>query len=110
MIEAQQFILWLIRKIVSAIVRTPKRWHDRMTDLYEYDDWIIPVMLLCLLAGGVGLGLGIFFAATGHSYLGSIVLLSVWGTSILFIVSTGVRYMYRAFKAEQEELVKALKQ
>jgi hypothetical protein len=110
MIELQQFILWLIRKIVSAIVRTPKRWHDRMTDLYEYDDWFIPVMVLCLLASGVGLGLGIFFASTGHSYLASIVLLSVWGTGILFIVSTGVRYMYRAFKAEQEELVKALKQ
>ena len=110
MIEAQQFILWLVRKIFAGVIATPKRWHDRLTDIFEYDDWIIPVILIIIGAGISGLGLGIFFAATGHSDLGSYVLLSVWGTSILFVVSAGIRYMYRVFKQEQKELIDTLKQ
>ena len=110
MIELQQFLLWLVRKFFTKTIAFPKRWHDRLTDIFEYEDWIIPVFLLSLLVGGVGLALGIFLVSTGHSELGAIVFLSIVGIGAGFIVSTAVRYMYRVFKQEQQELIKALKQ
>ena len=110
MIELQQFLLWLVRKFFTKIIVLPKRWHDQLTDIFEYDDWFIPVFLISLLSGGAGLGLGIFLVSTGHSELGAITLLTIWGIGILFIVSAAMRYMYRVFKQEQQELIKALKQ
>lgn len=106
MIELQQFLLWIVRKILAA----PKRWFNRLTDIYEYSDWIIPVMLLFILIGGIGLAVGIFFASVGQSTIGAWFLLIIWGGGLAFIVSAGVRAMYRVFKQEQQELIKALKQ
>ena len=110
MIELQQFILWLVRKFFTKTIALPKRWHDRLTDIFEYDDWFIPVFLISLVVSGTGLGLGIFLVSTGHGDLGGIVFLSIVGTGAMFIGSTAVRYMYRVFKQEQQELIKALKQ
>lgn len=110
MIEAQQFILWVIRRIISAILSAPKRWHDSLTDTFDDGDWFIPMLLVCLGIFGVGFLLGIFFAATGHLDLGAIVLLSVWGTGALFVISVIIRAAYRVFKREQRELIRTLKQ
>lgn len=110
MIEAQQFILWLARRIISVILSTPKRWHDQLTDTFDDGDWVMPVILVCIGIFGVGFFLGIFFAATGHIDLGAIVLLSIWGIGALFVISVIIRAAYRVFKAEQRELIRALKQ
>lgn len=105
MIELKQFLLWIVRKIIAA----PRRWFDRLTDIYEYSDWIIPVMLLVLLIGGAGLAVGIFFASVGQSIVGAWCLLVIWSSGLIFIASAGVRAMYRAFKAEQREFIETLK-
>ena len=110
MIETKQFLLWLIRRLISKILSAPKRWHDQLTNTFDDGDWIMPVMLVCVGIAGAGLLLGIFLGATGHLELGAIVLLSVWGGGALFVISVIVRAAYRVFKAEQRELIRRLKQ
>lgn len=110
MIELRQFLLWILRRIVSAVLAAPRRWHDQLTDMYEYRDWFIPVLLICLVFGGVGFAFGIGLAALGQSHLGATVMLSIWGGGILFVLSTGIRAMWRAFKEEQQKFIDTLKQ
>ena len=105
MIELQQFLLWIVRKVVAA----PKRWFDRLTDIYQYSDWIIPVTLLFIMIGVIGLATGLFFAAVGQSAIGAWCHLTIWFGGLAFIVSAGIRAMYRAFKAEQQEFIETLK-
>lgn len=105
MIEAQQFLLWILRKL-SAL---PKRWFNQLTDLYEYNDWPIPIMLITM---GIGFGpliIGVPIAAMGQSYLGSAIIFLIWSIGAGFIIGSGVRALYRAFKSEQREFIETLK-
>lgn len=106
MIELKQFLLWMLRKIASA----PRRWHNWLTDLYEYSDWFIPVFLIMMGIGVAGVAFGVIADLMFNATVANGVCLVIWFGGLAFIVSAGVRAMYHAFKAEQQELIKALKQ
>ena len=106
MIELQQFLLWILRKIAAS----PRRWHNWLTDLYEYSDWFVPVLLIMMGIGIAGVAFGVIAELMFNATVAGGVCLATWVGGLAFIVSTAVRYMYRVFKQEQQELIKALKQ
>lgn len=105
MIELQQFLLWILRKIMAK----PRHWFDTVTGYFEFSDWPIPVLLISMFIAVVGFCFGIAFAALGRSDIGAIFLIAIWGGGIAFIVAAGVRAMWRAFKEEQKEFIDTLK-
>ena len=110
MIELQQFLLWLVRKSFSAIMAAPYRWHNQLTNTFNSGDWFIPLILIFIGISLAGLGAGLMLTALGQSHTGATVMLTMWGIGLLFVVSAAIRAMYRVFKQEQQDLIKALKQ
>ena len=106
MIELQQFLLWILRKIAAS----PRRWHNWLTDLYEYSDWFVPVLLIMMGIGIAGVAFGVIADLMFNATVAGGVCLATWFSGLAFIVSTGIRAMYRAFKAEQQDFINTLKQ
>ena len=73
MIETKQFLLWILCKIIAA----PKRWHDRVTEIYGHSEWIIPITAITVGTGFFGLSIGILFAALGYSDIGAVFLIAI---------------------------------
>lgn len=112
MIEILNFLKWIGRKIMSA----PSRLHEWLTGL---------CMDKC--APGGPIGGGIFVMVLGSlAIIAILVLLAkfyltvvgqlpedlfgiLWYLCEAFLISTGVRAMYRSFKIEQAELFDALR-
>lgn len=105
MIELKQFLLWIVRKILAA----PRRWFDRLTDMYEYSDWFIPIFLIFILISGMGVVFGVIGDLMFNATVAGGVCLATWFIGLTFIASAGVRAMYRVFKAEQREFIETLK-
>ena len=105
MIELKQFLLWILRKIC----RWPVRWYNHLLELYEYSNWYIPIIGYIAITFGSGILFGILALVTISNYVANIVLLSIWGIGLGFIISAGVHTMYRAFKQEQQDLIDRLK-
>lgn len=106
MIELKQFLLWILRKIAAA----PKRWHDRLTEIYGHSEWIIPITAITVGVGFFGILIGILFAALGRNDIGAVFLIAICSVGGAFILSAAVRAMYREFKRDQRELINTLKQ
>ena len=110
MIELKQFLLWIMRKTFAL----PKRMHDSLTESLCRHDWFFPFAFSLLGVAGLGLGVGVVLhgivKGTEYYRSGAIALLIIWSIGGLFVLSAGVRAMYYAFKAEQQEFIDRLKQ
>lgn len=106
MIELQQFLLWILRKIVAK----PRHWFNTVTGYFELSDWPIPILLVSMGIAIVGFCFGIAFTAFGRPDIGAVFLIVIWGGGLAFVVSAGIRAMYRAFKQEQQQFINTLKQ
>mgnify|MGYP003348659586 CR=1 FL=1 len=105
MIELQQFLMWIVRKMA----KWPMRCYNLLLDTFQYGDWYIPIIGISLMIGAGGVLFGLIVAlCTGGPGSGAVILI-VWGLGFGTIISAGVQTMYRAFKREQQELFDTLK-
>ncbi|CAB5214956.1 hypothetical protein UFOVP190_337 [uncultured Caudovirales phage] len=105
MIELTQFIKWLARRVWVL----PRRMYDGLTDAYGHDDWYIPLVISCIGVGTLGLLVGVVLYKVLHNEFAAIISLVIWTVGGLFVVTAGVRAMRRAFKQEQNEFIRRLK-
>jgi hypothetical protein len=104
MIELTQFIKWLCRRAWAL----PGRLHSRLTDSFD-DDCFATLFFSSLATFLAGLGVGVVLhGLTGGHVISAILALIIWTTGSVFIVTAGVRAMYRAFRRDQDNVIKRL--
>lgn len=108
MIEAKQFLMWIIRKLFAL----PMQLLDFMTDSFD-EDWALKLIAQLGIAFSIALivtvVLRILFAGHPPEGLAGIIGTIVWMTGNLFIAVAGIRAMYRRFRAEQNEFFNKIK-
>ena len=108
MIELTQFIKWLCRHAWAL----PGRLHSHLTDTLEARgvERFIPLILSGMATFVAGMLVGIVLhGITGGHVISAILALIIWVTGAVFIVTAGVRAMYRAFRQEQDNFIRKLK-
>jgi uncharacterized membrane protein len=106
MIQVYQFLMWILRKLLKL----PRRWYNSLLELFEYRDWFIPVLLITVGVGLAGVVVGAVTAEVFKSgAMGGLACVSVWVTWLGFVLTAGIHSLYLVFKAEQQELIDALK-
>jgi len=106
MVELTQFVKWIGRRMWAL----PGRLHSRLTDSLDESDWFITLFFSSLATFIAGLGVGvILYGTTGGHVISAILTLVIWVTGAVFIVTAGVRAIYRAFRREQAEFINKLK-
>ena len=105
MIELTQFIKWLARRAWAL----PGRLHSSLTDTLEDSDWFIPLIFSGIATFVSGMLVGVVLhGITGGHVISAILALIIWTTGSVFIVTAGIRAMHRAFRREQDNLIKRL--
>jgi hypothetical protein len=105
-IELTQFIKWLARRARAL----PGQLHNRLTDSFDESDWFMPLFFSGLATFIAGFLVGvILYKITGGHVISAILALIIWTTGAVFIVTAGIRAMYRAFKQEQNEFFNKIK-
>jgi uncharacterized membrane protein YoaK (UPF0700 family) len=105
MIELTQFIKWLARRAWAL----PGRLHSRLTDSLDESDWFMSLFFSSLATFIAGFLVGVVLhKITGGHVICVILALIIWITGAVFIVTAGVRAMHRAFRRDQDNLIKQL--
>jgi len=105
MTELKQFLLWILRRLT----RLPRRLHDNLTEALGCEDWYLPFGLSFIGVGLFGLLTGVVLYKILQTDVSAIIASVIWTVGSLFVLSAGVRAMYRAFKHEQDEFIRQLK-
>jgi hypothetical protein len=105
-IELTQFIKWLARSAWAL----PGQLHNRLTDSFDESDWFMSLFFSGLATFITGMMVGlVLHGITGGHVISAILALIIWTTGAVFIITAGVRAMYRAFKQEQNEFFNKIK-
>lgn len=105
MIELTQFIKWLARRAWAL----PGQLHNRLTDSFDESDWFMSLFFSGLATFIAGFLVGVILhKITGGHVISAILALIIWTTGIVFIVTAGIRAMYRAFRRDQDNVIKQL--
>jgi hypothetical protein len=108
MIEAKQFLMWIIRKLFAL----PMQLLDFMTNAFE-EDWALKLILQLAIAFGIALVVTVVIRVlyVGHppNGLAGLVGTIVWMTGNLFVAVAGIRAMHKRFRAEQNEFFNKIK-
>ena len=112
MTEILNFLKWIGRKLMSA----PGRLHEWLTGLCMDKSapggsicggLFVIVMGSAVILGALAIPAKFYQMATGQ--IPEILFVTLWYLCEAFLISAGVRAMYRSFKIEQEELFNVLK-
>ena len=105
MIELTQFIKWLARRAWAL----PGQLHNRLTDSFDDSDWFATLFFSSLLTFITGMMVGlVLHGITGGHVISAILALIIWTTGAVFIVTAGIRAMYRAFRRDQDNVIRRL--
>jgi hypothetical protein len=105
MIELTQFIKWLARRAWAL----PGQLHNRLTDSFDESDWFMSLFFSGLATFIAGFLVGvILYKITGGHVISAILALIIWTTGTVFIVTAGIRAMHRAFRRDQDNVIKRL--
>ena len=105
MIELTQFIKWLCRRAWAL----PGQLHSRLTDSFDESDWPMSLFFSSLATFIPGFLVGVVLhKITGGHVISAILALVIWTTGSVFIVTAGIRAMYRAFRRDQDNVIKRL--
>ena len=105
MIELTQFIKWLGRRAWAS----PGQLHHRLTDSFDESDWFMSLFFSGLATFIAGFLVGVILhKITGGHVISAILALIIWTTGAVFIVTAGIRAMYRAFRRDQDNVIKRL--
>lgn len=105
MIELTQFVKWLARRAWAL----PGQLHDRLTDSFDESDRFMSLFFNSLVTFIAGFLVGvILYKITGGHVICAILALIIWTTGTVFIVTAGIRAMYRAFRRDQDDVIRRL--
>jgi hypothetical protein len=108
MIEAKQFLMWIIRKLFAL----PMQLLDFMTNAFE-EDWALKLILQLAIAFGIALVvtavIRVLYVGHPPNGLAGLVGTIVWMTGNLFVAVAGIRAMHKRFRAEQNEFFNKIK-